>query len=228
VLANLAPGYTVGEAIAFLENAAREVLPRTAQTDLNGESRDFRAAADSLALVFALALLFIYLVLAAQFESYRDPFIIMLTVPLSMTGALAALWLTGGTLNVYSQIGLVTLIGLITKHGILIVEFANQRQLEGVERSAAVVDAAVLRLRPILMTTGAMVLGALPLAIATGAGAESRQQIGWVIVGGMSLGTLLTLFVVPAVYSYIGQRHAPDVRPAAVEPGSHVSAQPAE
>lgn len=201
--ANLAPGYTVGDGLAFLDKTAREVLPDTVQTDVSGLSRDYRASADSLAMVFILALGFIYLVLAAQFESFRDPVIIMLTVPLSMTGALGALWLTGGTLNVYSQIGLVTLVGLITKHGILIVEFANQRQHEGVERIAAVIDAAVLRLRPILMTTGAMVLGALPLALASGAGAESRQQIGWVIVGGMSLGTLLTLFVIPAVYSYL-------------------------
>jgi multidrug efflux pump len=127
----------------------------------------------------------------------------MLTVPLSMTGALLALYLAGGTLNVYSQIGLVTLVGLITKHGILIVEFANQLQDEGRSKLDAVMEAAVLRLRPILMTTGAMVLGALPLALATGAGAESRQQIGWVIVGGMSLGTLLTLFVVPTMYTLL-------------------------
>lgn len=130
----------------------------------------------------------------------------MLTVPLSMAGAVAALSLTGGTLNVYSQIGLVTLVGLITKHGILIVEFANQRQHDGLDRTSAVIEAATLRLRPILMTTGAMVLGAIPLALASGAGAEGRQQIGWVIVGGMSLGTLLTLFVIPAVYSFAGQR----------------------
>ena len=205
--ANLASDYTVGEALDFLERAAREVLPGTVQTDVSGQSRDFRQSSGSLAVVFVLALLFIYLVLAAQFESFRDPLIIMLTVPLSLAGALAALWLTGGTLNVYSQIGLVTLIGLITKHGILIVEFANQRQTLGSDRVVAVIEAAELRLRPILMTTGAMVLGALPLALATGAGAESRQQIGWVIVGGMSVGTLLTLFVVPIVYSYIGQRH---------------------
>ena len=134
-----------------------------------------------------LALVFIYLVLAAQFESFIDPLVIMLTVPLSMTGALLALQLTGGTLNVYSQIGLVTLVGLITKHGILIVEFANQLQERGAAMREAVIEAAALRLRPILMTTGAMVLGALPLALATGAGAESRQQIGWVIVGGMTL-----------------------------------------
>ena len=131
---------------------------------------------------------------------------IMVSVPLSMTGALLALWLTGGTLNVYSQIGLVTLIGLITKHGILIVDFANKLQQEGIERTAAIIEASRLRLRPILMTTAAMVLGAIPLAIATGAGAESRQQIGWVIVGGMSLGTLLTLFVVPCVYAVMGWR----------------------
>ena len=205
IQANLAPGYTVGDGIAFLEQAAREVLPSTVQTDLSGLSRDYRTSANSLALVFVLAIAFIYLVLAAQFESFRDPVIILLTVPLSMTGALGALWLTGGTLNVYSQIGLVTLVGLITKHGILIVEFANQKQLEGIDRRTAVIEAATLRLRPILMTTGAMVLGAVPLALATGAGAENREQIGWVIVGGMSLGTFLTLFVVPAVYSYIGQ-----------------------
>jgi len=211
ITANLGPGVALGEALTFLENTAREVLPATVQTDLNGQSRDYRASGQSLALVFILALGFIYLVLAAQFESFRDPVIIMLTVPLSMTGALGALYLAGGTLNVYSQIGLVTLVGLITKHGILIVEFANQQQeLHGKERVAAVIEAAVLRLRPILMTTGAMVLGALPLALAEGAGAESRQQIGWVIVGGMSLGTLLTLFVIPTVYAMIGARHTHD------------------
>jgi len=131
----------------------------------------------------------------------------MLTVPLSMTGALAALYYTGSTINVYSQIGLITLVGLITKHGILIVEFANQRQEAGSGRMDAVIEAATLRLRPILMTTGAMVFGAVPLALATGAGAESRSQIGWVIVGGMTLGTLLTLFVVPTVYSLIARQH---------------------
>ena len=205
VSANLAPGYTIGEALGYLERAAGEVLPQTVQTELTGQSRDFRASANSLAMVFVLALVFIYLVLAAQFESIRDPLIILLTVPLSMTGALSALWLTGGTLNVYSQIGLVTLIGLITKHGILIVEFANQLQAAGKSRLAAVTEATLLRFRPILMTTAAMVLGALPLAIAVGAGAESRQQIGWVIVGGMSLGTLLTLVAIPVVYSYVGR-----------------------
>ena len=206
ITANLAPGYTMGEALAAMDAIAANVLKPGYAVDYNGQSREFRQSSSSLALTFALALAFIYLVLAAQFESFRDPLIIMLTVPLSMAGALLALWATGGTLNVYSQIGLVTLVGLITKHGILIVEFANQLQEQGVELRAAVIQSAELRLRPILMTTGAMVLGAVPLALATGAGAESRQQIGWVIVGGLLLGTLLTLFVVPAVYSLIAAK----------------------
>jgi multidrug efflux pump len=206
IQANLAPGYTLGEAIQAVDQAAAEVLPQGTLTDLTGQAREFRDASSNLALVFVMALAFIYLVLSAQFESFRDPLMIMVSVPLSMTGALGALWLTGGTLNVYSQIGLVTLIGLITKHGILIVDFANRLQLEGTERREAIIEAARLRLRPILMTTAAMILGAIPLALATGAGAESRQQIGWVIVGGMSLGTLLTLFVVPCVYAVMGWR----------------------
>ena len=225
ISANVAAGYSLGEALTALQNAANEALPNTAQTDVNGQSREFRAAGQSLLFVFVLAIGFIYLVLAAQFESFRDPIIILLSVPLSMAGALGALYLTGGTLNVYSQIGLVTLVGLITKHGILIVEFANQQQIEhGRDRFSAVIEAATLRLRPILMTTGAMVLGAVPLAIATGAGAESRQQIGWVIVGGMSFGTLLTLFVVPAVYTFLCADH----HRHAAEAAAHGAAQPAE
>ena len=222
--ANLAPGYSLGDGIAFLEQAAKEILPDNMRTDLAGQSREFRSSSASLAMVFILALGFIYLVLSAQFESFRDPVIILLTVPLSMTGALAALYYAGGTLNVFSQIGLVTLVGLITKHGILIVEFANQRQEAGRERLEAVIEASVLRLRPILMTTAAMVLGAIPLALADGAGAESRQQIGWVIVGGMTLGTILTLFVVPMAYSFLGRRHA-------ASPETHevaLAAEPAE
>jgi multidrug efflux pump len=206
ITANLAPGYTMGEALAYMDAAASQVLKPGYAVDYNGQSREFRLASSSLAFTFGLALAFIYLVLAAQFESFRDPLIIMLTVPLSMAGALLALWLTNGTLNVYSQIGLVTLVGLITKHGILIVEFANQLQEKGMTIKEAVVEAAFLRLRPILMTTGAMVLGALPLAMASGAGAESRQQIGWVIVGGLLLGTFFTLFVVPTVYSLLAAR----------------------
>ena len=206
ISANLAPDYALGEALQWMDDTAARILPPGYSTDYDGQSREFKTSAESLALVFLLALAFIYLVLAAQFESFRDPFIIMLTVPLSMTGALGALWLTGGTLNVYSQIGLVTLVGLITKHGILIVEFANQLREHGHALREAVVEAAVLRLRPILMTTGAMVLGSLPLALATGAGAESRQQIGWVIVGGLLIGTFFTLFVVPTVYTLLARR----------------------
>jgi multidrug efflux pump len=207
--ANLAPDYAIGDALAYMDELAGRLLPPGYATELNGVSREFRDASGALVLVFGLALLFIYLVLAAQFESFIDPFVILLSVPLSMVGALAALHLSGGTLNVYSQIGLVTLIGLITKHGILIVEFSNQLRKQGVDTMEAVVRAASLRLRPILMTTGAMVLGALPLALATGAGAESRQQIGWVIVGGMSVGTLLTIFVVPTIYTLFARRGIP-------------------
>ena len=206
ITANLAPGYTLGEALTFLDGVANQVLKPGYAADYNGQSREFRQSSSSLAFTFGLALAFIYLVLAAQFESFRDPFIIMLTVPLSMAGALLALWLSGGTLNVYSQIGLVTLVGLITKHGILIVEFANQLQEKGMAIKEAVIESSFLRLRPILMTTGAMVLGAVPLAFSTGAGAESRQQIGWVIVGGLLLGTFFTLFVVPTVYSLLAAR----------------------
>jgi multidrug efflux pump len=208
ITANLANGYTQGEALDFLETTAQKMLKPGYATDLSGSSREYRSSSGSLVLTFILALAFIYLVLAAQFESFIDPFIIMLTVPLSMTGALIALQWSGGTLNVYSQIGLITLVGLITKHGILIVEFTNQLRAQGKPMHEAVVEAATLRLRPILMTTGAMVLGALPLALASGAGAESRIQIGWVIVGGMTLGTLLTLFVVPTVYTFFARSRA--------------------
>jgi multidrug efflux pump len=219
VTGTLSPGYTVDEALKAMDAAAKATLPATAQTDLDGQSREFRASGKEIYFTFVLALLFIYLVLSAQFESFVHPFVIMLSVPLSMTGALFVLWLTGGTLNIYSQVGLVTLVGLITKHGILIVEFSNQLRAKGEAMMDAVVDAATLRLRPILMTTGAMVLGALPLALAEGAGAESRIQIGWVIVGGMSFGTLLTLFVVHTAYTLLAvrrpERHAARA-PAAV------------
>jgi multidrug efflux pump len=209
ITANLAPDFALGEALTFLDQTAAKVLPPGYATELNGVSREFRSSSGALGLVFVLALLFIFLVLSAQFESFVDPFVILLSVPLSMVGALLALKWTGGTLNVYSQIGLITLVGLISKHGILIVEFSNQLRRQGMAVHDAVVMAASLRLRPILMTTFAMVLGALPLALASGAGAESRQQIGWVIVGGMSLGTLLTIFVVPTVYTWFARKRVP-------------------
>ncbi len=168
-------------------------------------------------MTFLLALAFIYLVLSAQFESFASPFIIMLSVPLSMTGALLALYFSGGTLNIYSQVGLITLVGLITKHGILIVEFANQQRAQGKVVLDAIRTAAGLRLRPILMTTGSMVLGAMPLALATGAGAESRHQIGWVIIGGMLVGTFFTLFVVPVAYSLVFGARDQRLSPSAAE-----------
>jgi len=209
ITANIAPNYSLGEAIVFMNETAKKVLKPGYATDLNGTSREFVKTSGSLVIVFILSLFFIFLVLAAQFESFVDPLVILFSVPLSMVGALLALQLSGGTLNVFSQIGLITLVGLITKHGILIVEFANQLRAEGMDALEAVKQSATLRLRPILMTTGAMVLGAIPLALATGAGAESRKQIGWVIVGGMSLGTLLTIFVVPTMYTFFARKSIP-------------------
>jgi len=206
VQASILPGYTMGEVLDHMFKVAKDMFPPTVQLDLDGQSREYKDASTGIYVVFLMALLFIYLVLAAQFESWRNPFIILLTVPLAMTGALAALYLSGGTLSIYSQIGLITLVGLITKHGILIVEFATQLREEGQQIKEAVIQASVLRLRPILMTTGAMVLGAVPLAFATGAGAESREQIGWVLVGGLMVGTLLTLYVVPVAYTLIASK----------------------
>lgn len=218
ITANIAPGYSQGEALAALEQTARRVLPSSVQIDYIGQSREFMQASGDIYFTFILALLFIYLVLAAQFESFIDPFIIMLTVPLSMTGALLALKLGGGTMNIYSQVGLVTLVGLITKNGILIVEFANQLQEQGRSKVEAVMEASALRLRPILMTTAAMVLGAVPLATAAGAGAESRNQIGLVIVGGLVLGTLLTLFVIPTVYTLLARDRSAQPEPGHATP----------
>lgn len=227
ITANLAPDYSLGQALTFMNMTASKVLKTGYSTDLNGTSREFRNSQGALGIVFGMALLFIFLVLAAQFESFVDPLVIMLSVPLSMIGALLALKWSGGSLNVYSQIGLITLVGLITKHGILIVEFTNQLRAEGVEMVTALVQAASQRLRPILMTTGAMVLGAVPLAIAKGAGAESRSQIGWVIVGGMSLGTLLTIFVVPVMYSLLARKTIPGANTAVVSDGpEHLVAGP--
>ena len=214
ITANLSPDYSLGDALGFMDATAAKVLKPGYTTDLNGTSREFRNSQGALGLVFLLALVFIFLVLAAQFESFIDPLVIMVSVPLSMIGALLALKWSGGSLNVYSQIGLITLVGLITKHGILIVEFTNQLREQGLEMVDALVKASAQRLRPILMTTGAMVLGSLPLALATGAGAETRTQIGWVIVGGMSLGTLLTIFVVPTMYTLLARKAVPGANTA--------------
>jgi multidrug efflux pump len=208
---------SLGEVLDHIDGLVKSELGPDTRTDLDNISREFRESGYQLLITFGLALVFIYLVLSAQFESFVGPAVIMLTVPLAMTGALLTMWINtkldhGGTFNVYSEVGLVMLVGLITKHGILIVEFANQLRARGVERMEAVVEAATLRLRPILMTTAAMVLGAVPLALAHGAGAESRQAIGWVVVGGLLLGTLLTLFVIPTIYSLFVRRvHLPGV-----------------
>ena len=209
ITAGLSPDYSLAEALKFMDATAAKVLKTGYSTDLNGTSREFKNSQGALGVVFVLALVFIFLVLAAQFESFIDPLVIMVSVPLSMIGALLALKWSGGSINVYSQIGLITLVGLITKHGILIVEFTNQLREQGMEMTEALIKAATQRLRPILMTTGAMVLGAIPLALATGAGAESRMQIGWVIVGGMSVGTLLTIFVVPTMYTLFARKAIP-------------------
>ena len=222
ITANLSPDYSLGEALNFMDATAAKVLKPGYTTDLNGTSREFKSSQGALGVVFVLALVFIFLVLAAQFESFIDPLVIMVSVPLSMIGALLALKWSGGSLNVYSQIGLITLVGLITKHGILIVEFTNQLREQGMEMVDALVKASAQRLRPILMTTGAMVLGAIPLALASGAGAETRMQIGWVIVGGMSLGTLLTIFVVPTMYTLFARKAVPGANTAvAVEQAEH-------
>lgn len=222
ITANLSSDYSLGQAITFMNETATKVLKPGYTTDLNDTSREFKNSQGALGVVFVLALVFIFLVLAAQFESFIDPLVIMVSVPLSMIGALLALKWSGGSLNVYSQIGLITLVGLITKHGILIVEFTNQLREEGMEMVDALVKASAQRLRPILMTTGAMVLGAIPLAFATGAGAETRTQIGWVIVGGMSLGTLLTIFVVPTMYTLFARKAVPGANTAvAVDAPTH-------
>ncbi len=209
ISANLANDYSLGDALKFMEKSVRDISA-TAQTDYDGISREYKESGGSIVFIFLLALGFIFLVLAAQFESFIDPFIILLSVPLAITGALFTITITGGTLNIYSQIGLIALIGLISKNGILIVEFANQLQEQGRTIAEAIVESAALRLRPILMTTAATILGAVPLAFSSGAGAESRQAIGWVIVGGMSFGTLMTLFVIPSFYLLLAAQKRKD------------------
>ncbi len=200
ITASLAPGYSLGEALDFLDRTAKEVLPQEARISYLGQSLEFRESSGALYVTFALALLVVFLVLAAQFESFIHPFVILLSTPLAVTGGLLALWVTGQTLNVFSQIGMVLLIGLMAKNGILVVEFANQLRDRGMSIRDAVLEASVVRLRPILMTSIATVLGAVPLAMATGAGAESRQALGVVIVGGITLSTIVTLYAVPALY----------------------------
>lgn len=206
VQAQLARGVALGDGIKEMQRIADEVLDESYTTSLDGASREFAESSSSILLAFMIALAIIYLVLAAQFESFRDPFVIMLTVPLALAGALLSLWYFNQTLNVFSQIGIIMLIGLVTKNGILIVEFANQRKAEGKNKRDAVIEAAESRFRPILMTSLSTILGILPIALALGAGSESRVSMGIAVIGGMMFATILTLFVIPAIYTYLSSK----------------------
>ncbi len=203
VSAGLAEGKTIGEGLDAMDAIAAEVLDDTFRTALTGESKEYRESSSSLMFAFILALVLIYLILAAQFESFKDPFVIMLTVPLAVGGALVFMHFNDQTMNIYSQIGIIMLIGLVAKNGILIVEFANQKQEAGIDKMTAIREAAIQRLRPILMTSVSTILGLVPLAFATGEGANGRIAMGISVVGGMLISTLLTMFIVPAVYTYI-------------------------
>jgi multidrug efflux pump len=203
VSAGLAPGVTLGDGIMAMDGIAQKTLDESFRTALSGASQDYAESSSSLLFAFVLALVLIYLVLAAQFESFRDPLITMFTVPLALAGAVISLRVFGQTLNIFSEIGVIALIGIVTKNGILIVEFGNQKQRAGLPIKEAVIEAATLRLRPILMTSLATVLGALPIALALGASARSRVSLGIVIIGGLLFSLVLTLYVVPALYTYL-------------------------
>ena len=228
ISAGLAEGYTLGEALKFLEDVVRKDLPAEAQINYDGQSREFRKAGGALYMTFLLAIGIIYMLLAAQFESFRHPAIIMTTVPLAVAGAVVGLWWQGGSINLYSQIGAVMLVGLAAKNGILIVEFANQLRDRGTEFRDAIVRAAVTRLRPVLMTSLCSVFGAMPLLLAAGAGAESRRPIGAVIVFGVTISMLLTLFVVPSAYILIARgSHSPEYVSQLIARLRSASARPA-
>jgi multidrug efflux pump len=203
ISAGLAEGKTIGDGLAEMDKIAESTLDDTFRTALTGDSREFRESSSSLFFAFALALLLIYLILAAQFESFKDPFVIMLTVPLAVCGALIFMLSSGLTMNIFSQIGIIMLVGLVAKNGILIVEFANQRQKSGIEKSEAIRGASIQRLRPILMTSASTVLGLMPLMFATGEGCNGRIAMGTAVVGGMIISTILTMYIVPAIYSYV-------------------------
>ena len=203
ISAGLAEGKTIGDGLIEMDKIAESTLDDTFRTALTGDSREFRESSSSLLFAFTLALLLIYLILSAQFESFKDPFVIMLTVPLAIFGALIFMMIGGETMNIFSQIGIIMLIGLVAKNGILIVEFANQRQKSGIEKDTAIREASVQRLRPILMTSTSTILGLLPLMYATGEGCNGRIAMGTAVVGGMIISTLLTMYIVPAIYSYV-------------------------
>lgn len=210
ISAGLASGNTIGDGINAMNSIADNQLDDSFTTSLAGPSRDYQESSSSLLFTFLMALVLVFLVLAAQFESFRDPLTIMFTVPLALTGALLTLWYFNQTLNIFSQIGMVMLIGLVTKNGILIVEFANQRQRQGLNITEAIIDASAARFRPILMTSLSTVLGILPIALALGAGAESRTSMGIAIIGGLIIGSLLTLYIIPAIYSYLSSEKSAD------------------
>jgi multidrug efflux pump len=203
VSAGLAEGKTIGQGLGEMDKIAQETLDDTFRTALAGDSKDYRESSSSLMFAFGLAIVLIYLILAAQFESFKDPFVIMLTVPLAVAGALTFMYFSNQTMNIFSQIGIIMLIGLVAKNGILIVEFANQKQEVGKDKMTAICEAAMQRLRPILMTSAATILGLIPLAFASAEGANGRIAMGISVVGGMLVSTLLTMFIVPAVYSFV-------------------------
>ena len=186
-----------------MDRIAKETLDDSFRTALSGDSKDFRESSSSLLFAFVLALVLIFLILAAQFESFKDPFVIMFTVPLAVAGALVFMYFGNITMNIFSQIGIIMLIGLVAKNGILIVEFANQRQADGIDKKSAIIGASVQRLRPILMTSFSTILGLLPLAFASAEGANGRVAMGVAVIGGMLVSTFLTLFVVPAMYMFV-------------------------
>ena len=206
ISAGLADGMTIGQGLDEMDKIAAEVLDDTFRTALSGDSKEFRESSSSLMFAFLLAIVLIYLILAAQFESFKDPLIIMLTVPLAIAGALVFMHINGITMNIFSQIGIIMLIGLVAKNGILIVEFANQKQEAGVDKLVAIKEASLQRLRPILMTSASTILGLIPLAYATGEGCNQRIAMGISVVGGMLVSTVLTMYVVPAIYSYISTK----------------------
>lgn len=203
ISAGLADGKTIGQGLDEMDKIAKETLDETFRTALTGDSKEYRESSSSLMFAFILAIVLIYLILAAQFESFKDPLIIMLTVPLAIAGALVFMYFGGITMNIFSQIGIIMLIGLVAKNGILIVEFANQKQEAGDDKMRAIKDASLQRLRPILMTSASTILGLIPLAYATGEGCNQRIAMGTAVVGGMLISTLLTMYIVPAIYSYV-------------------------
>jgi len=215
-----APGVSQDVALKFLSDTLKEVAPTGYNADYSGLSRQFVLGNGSFAVTMLFALIIVYLALAAQFESFRDPTVILVSVPMALFGAMLFINLGFASLNIYTQVGLVTLLGLISKHGILIVQFANELQRTGLSKLEAVEEAAAVRLRPILMTTAAMVLGVVPLVIASGAGAAGRRAMGIVLLTGLSIGTMFTLFVVPAFYVLLGADHAHDKRAATLTTGS--------